>query len=210
MPALSAGGCTGDEGHAKPRSPRGYADLALYLGGSAGRAWLMATCLGLEPYWGKPDVRNLRGGAGDVTKGAGLRPTAKAVELPPDPTVGAPVLYPTAATRPNKSRSCFRSYIWHWHSCVKMALQVTIFTPKTGNYSGAGRSGKLALRRIVHGDAHKGLSDKEIELIRWYRTFPPVGPYCFLKCLTTPSTRTCKSKAKRSFCTPIMMNVSGH
>ena len=69
--------------------------MALYLGGSAGRAWLMATCLGLEPYWGKPDVRNLRGGAGDVTKGAGLRPTAKAVELPPDPTVGAPVLYPT-------------------------------------------------------------------------------------------------------------------
>ena len=30
---------------------------------------------------------------------AGLRPTAKAVEMPPDPTVGAPALYPTGALR---------------------------------------------------------------------------------------------------------------
>ncbi len=34
-------------------------------------------------------------GAGNVTMGAGLRATAKAAELPPDPTVGAPVLDPT-------------------------------------------------------------------------------------------------------------------
>src|SRR5262249_42301929 len=34
-------------------------------------------------------------GAGDVAMGAGLRPTAKAVELPPDPTVRAPALDPT-------------------------------------------------------------------------------------------------------------------
>ena len=33
--------------------------------------------------------------AGDVTRGAGLRAIAKAGELPPDPTVGAPVLDPT-------------------------------------------------------------------------------------------------------------------
>ena len=84
-----------DEGQVKPRSPRGDVDLALKLGVRAGRVWLMATHLGLEPYWRKAAVRNLRGGAGNVTRGAGLRPTAKAVDTPPDPTVGAPALYPT-------------------------------------------------------------------------------------------------------------------
>jgi hypothetical protein len=34
-------------------------------------------------------------GAGDVARGAGLRPPAKAVELPPDPTARAPALDPT-------------------------------------------------------------------------------------------------------------------
>jgi len=34
-----------------------------------------------------------------VTMGAGLRPTAKAVEWPPDPTVRAPVFYPTGSPR---------------------------------------------------------------------------------------------------------------
>jgi hypothetical protein len=48
----------------------------------------------LKPDWGKLNVRNFREGAGNVTMGAGLRPTAKAVETPPDPTVGAPALYP--------------------------------------------------------------------------------------------------------------------
>jgi hypothetical protein len=85
---------TGDEGHAKPRRPRGYADLTLDLGGVAGRARLMETRLGLKPDWGKLNVRNFREGAGNVTRGAGLRPTAKAVDMPPDPTVGAPALYP--------------------------------------------------------------------------------------------------------------------
>ena len=51
--------------------------------------------LGLKPDWGKPTVRNFREGSGNVTRGAGLRPTAKAVDTPPDPTVGAPALYPT-------------------------------------------------------------------------------------------------------------------
>ncbi len=35
--------------------------------------------------------------AGNVSMGAGLRPTAKAVEGPPDPTVRAPVFYPTGS-----------------------------------------------------------------------------------------------------------------
>lgn len=34
-------------------------------------------------------------GAGNVATAAGLRPTAKAVELPPEPNVRAPVLDPT-------------------------------------------------------------------------------------------------------------------
>jgi hypothetical protein len=51
--------------------------------------------LGLKPDWGELNVRNFREGAGNVTRGAGLRPTAKAVATPPDPTVGAPALYPT-------------------------------------------------------------------------------------------------------------------
>jgi len=69
-----------DEGQVKPRSPRGDVDLALKLGVRAGRAWLMATHLGLEPCWGKLDARHLRGGAGNVAMRAGLRPTAKAVD----------------------------------------------------------------------------------------------------------------------------------
>src|SRR5450631_3939799 len=36
-------------------------------------------------------------GAGNVIMAAGLRATAKAVEHPPEPTVGAPVLDPTAS-----------------------------------------------------------------------------------------------------------------
>jgi hypothetical protein len=68
--------------------------LTLDLGGVAGRARLMETRLGLKPDWGKLNVRNFREGAGNVTRGAGLRPTAKAVDMPPDPTVGAPALYP--------------------------------------------------------------------------------------------------------------------
>ena len=35
--------------------------MVLYLSGSAGRAWLTEARLGLEPYWGKPDVRILGG-----------------------------------------------------------------------------------------------------------------------------------------------------
>jgi hypothetical protein len=48
-----------------------------------------------KPDWGKPTVRNFRGSAGNVITGAGLRPKVKAVDKPPDPTVNAPVLYPT-------------------------------------------------------------------------------------------------------------------
>src|SRR2546426_2200458 len=95
MPAVIRRRDIYDEGQVKPRSPRGDVDLALKLGVRAGRAWLMATHLGLEPCWGKLDARHLRGGAGNVAMRAGLRPTAKAVDSPPDATAGAPALYPT-------------------------------------------------------------------------------------------------------------------
>jgi hypothetical protein len=43
MPAEYAGGRTGNEDHVKPWDRRGYADLALQLGVTLGRAWLI-TC----------------------------------------------------------------------------------------------------------------------------------------------------------------------
>lgn len=43
----------------------------------------------LKPYWGKPAVRNFRGGDGNVVMGAELRPTSKAVEKPSDPNARA-------------------------------------------------------------------------------------------------------------------------
>jgi hypothetical protein len=42
-------------------------------------------------------------GAGNVTRGAGLRAIVKTVEWPPDPTVGAPVFDPTGAGERLKS-----------------------------------------------------------------------------------------------------------
>lgn len=59
----------------------------------------------MKPDWGKLNVRNFREGAGNVTMGAGLRPTAKAVEKPPDPTVGAPALYPAIGRMVSESRA---------------------------------------------------------------------------------------------------------
>ena len=60
----------------------------------------------LEAGLGKLNVRNFREGAGNVTRGAGLRPAAKAVDMPPDPTVGAPALYPAGPA----VRQCLRQH----------------------------------------------------------------------------------------------------
>src|SRR5947209_5427382 len=51
---------------------------------------------------GKPPAPFDVAGAGNVTRGAGLRPTAKAVDKPPDPTVRAPALDPTGGGRLEK------------------------------------------------------------------------------------------------------------
>jgi hypothetical protein len=59
--------------------------------------------LGLKPDWGKLNVGNFREGTGNVTRGAGLRPPAKAVETPPDPTVNAPALYPAIGRMASES-----------------------------------------------------------------------------------------------------------
>ena len=50
-----------------------------------------------EPSAGKRHAGFDEAGAGDVIRGAGLRPRAKALDRPPDPTIGAPVLDPTGA-----------------------------------------------------------------------------------------------------------------
>ncbi len=50
-----------------------------------------------EPDSGNPTVRDRREASGNVAMGAGLRPTAKAVDSPPDPNVRAPEIYPDGA-----------------------------------------------------------------------------------------------------------------
>ena len=46
---------------------------------------------------GNPHAGLDAAGAGNVAMGAGLRPTTKGVEKPPDPEVRAPALDPTCA-----------------------------------------------------------------------------------------------------------------
>src|SRR3954454_20415864 len=55
-----------------------------------------------KPGAGEPHAGFDVAGAGDVTMGAGLRPRAKAMDEPPDPTVRAPVLDPTGRGRLEK------------------------------------------------------------------------------------------------------------
>src|SRR3954451_25055973 len=47
-----------------------------------------------EPDSGNPTVRDHRGARGDMAMGVGLRPTAKAVDEPPNPKARAPRIYP--------------------------------------------------------------------------------------------------------------------
>ena len=48
-----------------------------------------------QPSAGNPHAGLDEAGAGNVAMGAGLRPTTKGVEKPPDPKVRAPALDPT-------------------------------------------------------------------------------------------------------------------
>jgi hypothetical protein len=54
-----------------------------------------------EPDWGNPTVRDRRGACGNVVSmGAGLRPSGKLLDKPPDPTVMcAPHFYPDPIQR---------------------------------------------------------------------------------------------------------------
>ncbi len=63
-----------------------------------------------EPDSGKPTVRDRRGALGDVTMGAGLRPNAKVMDKPPDPTVRAPNFYPDNRTSGSMSGGWKRSH----------------------------------------------------------------------------------------------------
>ena len=53
-----------------------------------------------KPVAGKRHNGFDEAGVGNVSKGAGLRASAKALELPPYPKVNAPVLDPTDGARP--------------------------------------------------------------------------------------------------------------
>jgi len=60
---------------------------------------------------GRPIVRKTHAGldearAGNVAMGAGLRPTTKGVEKPPDPKVRAPALDPTGSRSMGKHTGC--------------------------------------------------------------------------------------------------------
>jgi len=62
--------------------------------GAIGLIYLQVKLAG-EPGTGKPYAGFDVALVGNVTRGAGLRPWAKALDEPPDPTAGAPVLDPT-------------------------------------------------------------------------------------------------------------------
>ena len=56
---------------------------------------------------GKPHAALDEAGAGNVAKVAGLRAIAKAMELPPEPNVRAPVLDPTLGGGVSVTTSCY-------------------------------------------------------------------------------------------------------
>ncbi len=68
-PTVEARRLEDDEGSLKPVAAWGHADLALKPRGLSGRRELIGRRLSLKPYWGKPDVRNFREGAGNVGDG---------------------------------------------------------------------------------------------------------------------------------------------
>ncbi len=80
-----------DEPMGKPAAEGAYVSQHLTLA-SAGKA--LGGKPRSEPDSGNPTVRDRRGALGNVTMGAGLRPSAKALDKPPDPTVRAPKFYP--------------------------------------------------------------------------------------------------------------------
>jgi len=69
IPTVEVSWLEDDEGSLKPAAVWGYADLALKPRGLSGRGELIDRRLSLKPYWGKPDVRNFREGAGTVGHG---------------------------------------------------------------------------------------------------------------------------------------------
>jgi hypothetical protein len=105
----------------------------------------------LEAGLGKTQRPVFREGAGDVTMGAGLRPTAKAGDMPPDPTVGAPALYPNREFRftflcPSHIRSLHRTPTLNPVAIVIPCHRVVRSNPSLTGYAG-GRPRKQWLLR---------------------------------------------------------------
>ena len=87
---------TQSRGEVDPRS-RKPQPVGVYVGQHLNLSDCGKACGGKprsEPDSGNPTVRDRRGASGNVAMGAGLRPIAKAMDLPPDPTVRAPEIYP--------------------------------------------------------------------------------------------------------------------
>lgn len=89
------------EGVSKPARWRGMAGSALSRLPCREGSRPNCAVPGAGSRTGENPPYGIRGRAAEnVARGAGLRPTAKAVDSPPDPNVGASVLYPTAKRRP--------------------------------------------------------------------------------------------------------------
>src|SRR3954465_10440577 len=73
----------------------GGGDAAAQSAAAAGGRISLGAKRAGERSAGKPPAPFDVAGAGNVARGAGLRPTAKGVDKPPDPTVPAPALDPT-------------------------------------------------------------------------------------------------------------------
>src|SRR4051794_38928813 len=68
-----------------------------------------------EPDSGDPTVRDRRGARGDMAMGVGLRPTAKAVDEPPNPKARAPRIYPDRLGAAAKVRRVPGYTLWLGH-----------------------------------------------------------------------------------------------
>src|SRR3954447_22796292 len=95
------------KGKADPGGPGGVGGgggaAAQSAAAAVGRISLDAKRAG-ERCTGNPSAPFDVAGVGNVTRGAGLRPTPKGVDKPPDPTVRAPALDPTGGGRLEKGR----------------------------------------------------------------------------------------------------------
>src|SRR5438270_11914836 len=97
-----------------------------------------------KPGAGDPHAGFDVAGAGDVARGAGLRPGAKAMDEPPDPTVRAPVLDPTTDPRGSKGL-----YVPNTQDILTIDSGITIH----GDTGVIGSNGSVANNGTIASDA---------------------------------------------------------